>query len=237
MKKLLYHIVSKIFVAGILFLLFLPLMFLMMKPHEDLIYHLGRPAPSFIDPADWDRSIKNNICAVVKGTIDSGSFSPRHHFRTTTFLFRLREYPSSLLIHLRTGRIHQRFTEACVDRKSKLPEEALHCQYTFEGRIYHSGNLLGSAFEHYYNKKELNFDGYLSKKLNDTRQNLPQWVAGLESSSGKKNETVDYWLLADGEKPSPGALLSSNCAVFIFGIALGVTGLVFCVVLAKQAGR
>lgn len=234
MKKLLYHIVSKIFIAGILFLVFLPFMFLMMKPHEDLIYHAGRPAPLYIDPAHCNQCIKNNTYVVVKGSIDSNTFSPRHQFRTTTFLFRLKEYPSNFLIHLRTGQIHQRFTEVCLDKKSKLPKEMLNSHYTFEGRVYHSGNWIGSAFEHYYNKKELDFDRYLSKKLNDTRQDLPQWVAGLESSLGKKKETVDYWLLADGEKPSPGALLSSNCAVFIFGIALGVTGIVFCIVLTKQ---
>lgn len=234
MKKLLCHLIAEIFVAGILFIVFLPFMFLMMKPNEDLLYHTCRKAPLRLRPADCSGHLVNNSYIAVTGSIDHESFSQRHHFGNTTFLFRLKDYPSDLLVHVRSGGNFEKLIKACNDKKPESLETALDSQYTFEGRLYHSDNPIGSAFEHYNYLKEIDFHGYLNKVLKDTRPDRSLWSAKLDGSSQTPGR-VAYWLLADCEKPSLEALWSSNFAVFIFGIALGIAGIVIAVAYSKKS--
>ena len=234
MKKLLYHLIAKIFVAGILFLVFLPFMFLMMKPNEDLLYHICGKAPLRLDPADCRERMTNSSYISVTGSIDKESFSQRHHFGKTTFLFRLKEYPSDLLVHVRSGGNYEKLIKACNDKKPESLETALDSQHTFEGRLYHSDNPIGSAFEHYNSIKELDFQRYLSDVLKDTRPDRSLWSAKLDGSS-QIGGRVAYWLLADCEKPSLEALWSSNFAIFMFGISLGIAGIVFSVVYSRKS--
>ena len=217
-------------VAGLAFLIFLPMFVWMMKPHRDLAYHLGDTRLERIPGADFARRARTNAYVQVKGTVDLATLAERRSLlnRSFGFLFAVEGYPKTLIVHLTEGPLFERLSKAAEKKdEGAALAAALQKPVVLRGRLYDGDNFL-EPFEEYARADEADPESYVSDILEDRINTTPRIITRLE---GGDVDDRTWWLLAVGEDPRPGRLWDTHLPPFCIGLFMGLVALVGLVVV------
>ncbi len=228
--------VLALLLAGGLFLVFLPMFVLMMKPHHDLMYHLGDTELEKISAKDFATKARTNAFVQIKGAIDAETLAERRSLldRSLGFLFAVEGYPRTLIVHLSGGELFQRLEMALASESEAALVAELTKKVVLRGRLYDGDNIL-EPFSEYAQKDEADPESYVWKILKDDIDTTPDIVNRLD---GKDPDTRTWYLLAVDEEPRAGHLWETNLPVFGIGILFGLAALVaLVVVLGRKPKR
>ncbi len=218
--------------VGVLFLVFLPMFVLMMKPHRDLAYHLSEPDLQRVEGDTFASQARTNTFVEVRGTIDPETLAERSSFfgESFGFLFAVEGYPRTLIVHLTEGELFERLSAAedAAELLTVIREPVI-----LRGRLYDGDNFM-EPFEEYALRDEADPDAYVSEILDDRIDTTPTVFRRMED---KEPDTRRWWLLAVGEKPSPENLGETHLPVFGLGLFFGLGGVIGLVMMRRRKQR
>lgn len=226
-------------IAGLFFLAFMPVFVLSMKPHRDVMYHLGDPELEPLSAEAFQGKARTNTFVEITGTIDAETLAERRSIldKPFGFLFAVEGYPRTLIVHCRSGELYSRLAMATAAAKEDEGEAlvgAIAKPVTLRGRLYTGDNFM-EPFEEYGQRDEADPESYVREILKDNMDTTPDVIHRLD---GKEPDPRRWWLLAVSEEPRPGNLWDTNLPVFGVGILMGLGAVIgLGVVLGKRPPR
>ncbi len=202
----LLHGVAKFAFAGVIFLVFAPVLAVIMRPWDDVKYHLMNPAVTEFKDGS---SIAHNQNVRAKGMIDVNSlyveswgiFTVKHEF-----FFQLEgQTQSRAFFCVREGDLHQRMCDIIgEDGDEETLAPFLADPIEIQGRAHQSDAGFMDHFITCAERDEISFEYYIEDYLH----------SDVEAGT--------FWMVVSDDTPSVEHFFDSNGGVFAVGLGLGI---------------
>lgn len=219
-------------VLGVLFLLSSPVLFFIMRPHDDFFYHLVQADQVDLQPMT---SPGHNQYVAARGNIASPSFAASYIStgfleRALAFKFQIEGHSPNVFVYLDEGPVYERLVAAIEDDQREDGEEpgedlaklftsdaevdvtapalaaVLAEPISIEGRVYQSDYGWLEPFTSFSRRDETDLEDYIEDRL-----------------GGDANKDI-YWVIVASEAPSASRFWAGNAPIFAFGLVLGFIG-------------